>query len=128
MARSRKRRDATLEAMLLPTAMLGYGWRLMETGMHASAVITRRSLMLAQALSRGDQLTDPEFARMVTEKAAAAGEAWASLARHATTAAAAGAGCGAADAVSLAEACLKPYHRRVRANAKRLGRRRASSR
>lgn len=109
----------------LQLAMLGLSFRLLETSAHAAGVIARRSLMLGAATLEPAKLADPEFVRMVAEKAEAAGEAWLRAARHTARALPAGpadAVALAASGVALAESCLRPYHRRVRANARRLGR------
>lgn len=109
----------------LPMAMMGFGMKLFETGAGASAVIARRSAMLAQAMLDPARLADPEFTRMVLEKTEAAGEAWLAAARHAARPAATDAAALAASSLTLAEGCLAPYHRRVRANGRRLGRKTA---
>jgi hypothetical protein len=128
--RMRKRQDraghqgglAGLVALQL--AAFGFGLRLLETTVHAAGVMARRGTMLAAAMAEPAKLADPEFVRMVAEKAEAAGESWLRAARRAGR-------CGPADAVAmaasgleLAESCLAPYRRRVRANARRLGGRR----
>jgi hypothetical protein len=119
---SKRRRKGAGSAMAVQAAWFGLGFKLLETGTHAAGVIARRSAMLAAALEPA-KLADPEFARMVAEKAEAASEAWLRAARHAGTAGPAGAVAMAASGLALAEGCLAPYRRRVRANARRLGRR-----
>jgi hypothetical protein len=127
MARGARRQQpaGVGDLMQLQLAMLGYGLRLFETGAHAAGVIARRSTMLGLAMLEPAKLADPEFVRMVAEKAEAAGEAWFRAARHAmraVPAGQAGAVAAAASGLALAESCLRPYHRRVRANSRRLGR------
>ena len=124
----RKPRQTGIMGMLdVQRAAFGLGLKLFETGAHSANVITRRSTMLAAAMMQPARLADPEFVRMVQEKAEAAGEAWLCAARHTTKAV----GPTPADAMALtaaglalAESCLLPYHRRVRANARRLNRKR----
>jgi hypothetical protein len=82
--------------------------------------------MLAAAMAQPAKLADPEFVRMVAEKAEAAGEAWLRAARHAGRRGPADAMAMAASGLQLAESCLAPYRRRVRANARRLGSHRRS--
>lgn len=125
----RKRQESTRQGDLatlvaLQLTAFGLGLRLLETSVHAAGVMARRGAMLAAAMAEPAKLADPEFVRMVAEKAEAAGESWLRAARHAGR-------CGPADAVAmaasgleLAESCLAPYRRRVRANARRLGGRR----
>jgi hypothetical protein len=107
----------------LRMARLGMDWAEMTTG--AAAVIARRTLMMAQPA----RLADPELALMVTEKMAAVGEAAERASRHAlkhqrrSRSIGSNAAAAALDAtVGLAASCLSPFHRRVRANVKRLGR------
>jgi hypothetical protein len=120
---SKRRRKGS--AMAVQAAWFGLGMKLLETGAHAANVIARRSTMLAAAALEPAKLADPEFVRMVAEKAEANGEAYLRAARHAARAGgAADAMALAASNIALAEACLAPYHRRVRANARRLGRKR----
>jgi hypothetical protein len=125
---ARKRRTSGTSDMLsLQLAMFGLGVRLLETTAHAADVIARRSAMLGTAMLEPAKLADPEFVRMVAEKAEATGEAWLRAARHTARTLPSGpadAVALAASSVALAESCLLPYHRRVRANARRLGRRR----
>jgi hypothetical protein len=106
-------------------AMFGLGVKLAEVGAHSAQVITHRCMMLATAAARPGGLADPEFSRMVEEKAQAAGESWLRAARHAGRSGGLGAPADALAAatagVALAESCLVPYRRRVRANARRLG-------
>ena len=78
--------------------------------------------MMAQALTTG-KLADPEFVQMVTEKALAANEAYWHAARHLVRAEAYDLSRAASGSLALAEACLRPYRRKVRANARRLGNR-----
>lgn len=105
----------------LQLAAWTYGMKLLEMNAKAAAVITRRSTMLAHAMLDPPRLADPEFSRMVMEKAEAAGEAFARVARHAATPTATDAMALAASSLALAESCLVPYSRRVKANARRLG-------
>ena len=88
--------------------------------------------MMGAAMAQPVKLADPEFALMVTEKAAAVGEAAERLSRHAVRRAgrsrAADAADVAAHTVGAAAAMLTPFHRRVRANVKRLKRNRELSR
>ena len=93
----------------------------------AAQVIATRTAMLGTALVQPVRLADPEFALMVTEKAAAAGEAAERLSRQAVRRAGRRAAVSdpariAADTVDAATAVLTPYHRRVRANVRRLHR------
>jgi len=125
-----KRRQAVpgsdLLRLQLRMARLGMDWAEMATG--AAAVIARRTWMMAQPA----RLADPELALMVTEKMAAVGEAAERASRHAlkrkrrSRSVGSGSGSDAAAAldatVGLAASCLSPFHRRVRANVKRLGR------
>ncbi|MGE3295640.1 MAG: hypothetical protein AB7O95_30155, partial [Geminicoccaceae bacterium] len=101
---------------------LGLSW--LELSLGAAEVIATRSTMLGFALTRPDRLADPEFTRMMFEKGEAAGEAAHRLSRHlvrgALSATVADAGDLAASTVGVAQAVLSPYHRRVRANVKRL--------
>lgn len=106
----------------LQLAAMGLGLKLFETGAHSAAVIARRSAMLAQASLKPGGLANPEFTRMVLEKVDAVGEAALRAGTHAAKPVAKDATTVAASSLALAEACLNPFHRRVRANAKRLGR------
>jgi hypothetical protein len=67
----------------MQAAWFGLGFKLLETGTHAAGVIARRSAMLAAAALEPARLADPEFVRMVAEKAEATGEACLRAARHA---------------------------------------------
>jgi hypothetical protein len=103
-------------------ARLGMDWAEMTAG--AATVIARRTWMMAQPT----RLMDPELALMVTEKMAAAGEAAERASRHAMkrkrrSRSGAGDASAALEAsLGLAATCLAPFHRRVRSNVKRLGR------
>jgi hypothetical protein len=110
---------ASLVALQLTA--FGLGLRLVETAAHAAGVMARRGTMLAAAMAQPAKLADPEFVRMVAEKAEAAGEAWLRAARHAGRRGPADTMAMAASGLQLAESCLAPYRRRVRANARRLG-------
>ena len=106
-------------------ARLGTDWAEMSVG--AAQVIATRTAMLTAALAQPAKLADPEFGLMVAEKAAAVGEAAERLSREAVRRA--GRRAAAADATLLATAgvvaaaaLLSPFHRRVRANVRRLGR------
>ena len=113
----------------LQAAQFGMNW--LEMSMGAAQVIATRTAMMGAAASQpGGKLVDPEMALMVTEKMAAVGEAAERLSRHAIR----GAGrrrvahdvtSVAAATVDAAAAALLPFHRRVRANVKRLGRKTA---
>jgi hypothetical protein len=81
--------------------------------------------MLGAAMTQPVKLADPEFTLMVAEKAAATGEAAERLSRHAVRRA--GQRRSTTDATDLAAATvgaaaalLTPFHRRVRANVRRL--------
>lgn len=108
----------------LQTARLGMNWFAMSVG--AAQVIAARTMLMGAAAGQPVRLADPELALMVTEKAAAMGEAAERLSRHAMR------GFGgrrvahdatgiAAATVDAATAALSPFHRRVRANVRRLG-------
>ena len=127
MARRRPRAAsgaADLWAIQWQAARLGMSW--LETSMGAAQVIAARTAMLGAAMAQPVKLADPEFALMVTEKAAAMGEAAERLSRHAVRQAgrrgSADAATLAADSVGAAAALLTPFHRRVRANVRRLRR------
>jgi hypothetical protein len=122
---SKRRRKGSGSVLAVQAAWFGLGMKLLETGAHAADVIARRGTMLAAASLEPAKLADPEFVRMAAEKAEATGEACLRAARHAARAGrAADAMALAASGMALAEACLVPYHRRARANARRLGRKR----
>lgn len=101
--------------------MLGLNWVEMSAG--AAAVIARRTMMMGEAMLQPTRLADPEFALMVTEKMAAVGEAAERASRHALRRRRRGRSPAAELAASLAmaQSCLRPFGRRVRANVKRLG-------
>lgn len=113
-----------LWAVQWQAARLGMSW--LETSMGAAQVIAARTAMLGAAMAQPVKLADPEFALMVTEKAAAIGEAAERLSRHAVRQAgrrgSTDAAMLAADSVGAATALLTPFHRRVRANVRRLRR------
>ena len=125
MAR-RRRSGATgmagLWSLQRQAAKLGVSWA--ETSLGAAQVIATRTAMIGAAMSQPIKLADPEFALMVSEKAAAMGEAAERLSRHAVRRAgrrrAPDAAAMAADTVGAAAAMLTPFHRRVRANVRRL--------
>ncbi|HEX6010582.1 MAG TPA: hypothetical protein VFY87_02010 [Geminicoccaceae bacterium] len=125
---SRARRGDLTSLAALQLTAFGLGLRLLETSAHAAGVMARRGAMLAVAMAEPAKLADPEFVRMVAEKAEAAGESWLRAARHVGCCGPAGAVAMAASGLELAESCLAPYRRRVRANARRLGGRRGPRR
>jgi hypothetical protein len=125
MARRRRARTggvASLWTLQQQAARLGVSW--LETSMGAAQVIATRTVMMGAAMAQPVKLADPEFTLMVTEKAAAVGEAAERLSRHAVRRAgrrgSASATDLAADTVGAAAALLTPFHRRVRANVRRL--------
>lgn len=123
MARRRRGGAASgLFALHEQTARLGLSW--LELSLGAAEVIATRTAMLSVALTSPVRLADPEFARMMFEKGEAAGEAVHRLSRHMVRGALnptiADAGDVAASTIGAARAMLSPYHRRVRANVKRL--------
>jgi hypothetical protein len=123
--RQGRARQADLASLVaLQLTAFGLGLRLIETTAHAAGVMARRGTMLAAATMQPAKLADPEFVRMVAEKAEAAGESWLRAVRHAGRRGPADAMAMAASCLELAESCLVPYRRRVRANARRLGDRR----
>jgi hypothetical protein len=103
-------------------ARLGVSW--VEMSLGAAQVIGTRTAMLGAAMAQPAKLADPEFGLMVAEKAAAVGEAAERLSRHAVRRAgrrsAPDAARIVAEGVSAAAAALSPFHRRVRANVRRL--------
>jgi hypothetical protein len=111
-----------LFALQAQTARLGLSW--LELSFGAAEVIATRSAMLGAALASPGGLANPEFTRMMIEKGEAAGEAAQRLSRHmvrgAVGRAIPDARDVAASTVDAARAVLSPYHRRVRANVKRL--------
>lgn len=112
-----------LWALQAQAAKLGVSW--LEMTMGAAQVIATRTAMMGTALTQPTRLADPEFALMVTEKAAAVGEAAERLSRQAVRRSGRRASTSdatrlAADTVDAAKAMLTPFHRRVRANVKRL--------
>jgi hypothetical protein len=111
-----------LFALQAQTARLGLSW--LELSLGAAEVIATRSAMLGAALASPGGLANPEFTRMMIEKGEAAGEAAQRLSRHMVRGASARAIPDASDVaastVDAARAVLSPYHRRVRANVKRL--------
>ncbi len=128
MARRRRKAAARgLFGLQAQTARLGLSW--LELSLGAAEVIATRTAMLGEALARPDGLTNPEFTRMVIEKGEAAGEAAQRLSRHVARGALSptlpDAGDVAASTVGAAQAMLSPFHRRVRANVKRLRGKRA---
>jgi hypothetical protein len=100
------------------------GLSFLELSWGAAEVIATRTAMLGAALSQPHRLTDPEFTRMMVEKGEAAGEAAHRLSRHMVRGAlgpvVTDPGAVAASTVDAAAAMLSPYHRRVRANVRRL--------
>jgi hypothetical protein len=122
---ARRRRGGTMSglfALQAQTARLGLSW--LELSFGAAEVIATRSAMLGAALASPGGLANPEFTRMMIEKGEAAGEAAQRLSRHmvrgAVGRAIPDASDVAASTVDAARAVLSPYHRRVRANVKRL--------
>jgi hypothetical protein len=122
---ARRQRGGTMSglfALQAQTARLGLSW--LELSFGAAEVIATRSAMLGAALASPGGLANPEFTRMMIEKGEAAGEAAQRLSRHmvrgAVGRAIPDAGDVAASTVDAARAVLSPYHRRVRANVKRL--------
>lgn len=111
-----------LFALQAQTVRLGLSW--FELSLGAAEVIATRSAMLGGALASPGRLADPEFTRMMVEKGEAAGEAAHRLTRHMVRGALSptipDASDVAASTVGAAHAVLSPYHRRVRANVKRL--------
>ena len=127
MARRRRVRPTgigSIWALQEQAARLGMSW--LETSVGAAQVIATRTALMGVAFTQPVKLADPEFALMVTEKAAAVGEAAERLSRHAVRRAgrrpAGDAVDLAADTLGLATAVLTPFHRRVRANVRRLKR------
>ncbi|MEK0084315.1 hypothetical protein [Benzoatithermus flavus] len=119
-------RTGIREMVDLQLAMAKLGFDLLATGAHAAGVIARRSAMLGAAMLQPARLADPEFVRMAAEKVEAASEAGRRAARHADKIlprSSTSTMMLAASGIALAESCLRPYHRRVRANSRRLGRR-----
>lgn len=106
-------------------ARLSVSWVEMTLG--ASQVIATRTAMLGAAMAQPAKLADPEFGLMVAEKAAAMGEAAEKLSRQAVRrsgrrSAPPDATRMVADSVGAVAAALSPFHRRVRANVRRLKR------
>ena len=109
----------------MQAAKLGMNWVEMSVG--AAQVIATRTAMMGATVTQPAKLADPEMALMVTEKMAAVGEAAERLSRRAVR----GAGrrrvsrdatSVVADTIDAAVAAVSPFHRRVRANVRRLGR------
>ena len=128
---ARRRRGKTgggigaLWNLQMQAAQLGMNWVEMSVG--AAQVIATRTAMMGAAVTQPAKLADPEMALMVTEKTAAVGEAAERLSRRAVR----GAGrrrvsrdptSVVADTIDAAVAAVSPFHRRVRANVRRLGR------
>lgn len=103
---------------------------LWELGVTAPWVIWLRSEQFALAAGRFSAADHREFHRMFDEKFRAGFDSWLALQRGSLKLAAALASGGAFDGTSLAllgRSGLRPMHRRVRANSKRLtGRRRGA--
>lgn len=125
MARRRRTGETGLTAiyaMQRQAARLGLSW--VETSLGAAQVIAARTAMMSAAMVQPIRLADPEFALMLSEKAAAMGEAAERLSRQAVRRTgrrrAPDATVLAADTVGAATALLAPFHRRVRANVRRL--------
>jgi hypothetical protein len=120
--RARGKGPAGLLQLQIEAAKLGMGWLAMSTG--AASVIAHRTLMMGRAMAEPVRLADPEFALMITEKLAAAGEAAERASRRAVRRRrrASDPVAAATAAVDAAQTCLMPFSRRVRANVKRLGR------
>ena len=127
---ARRRRSGSsgpsaLWALQRQAARLGVNWVEMSIG--AAQVIATRSAMMGLAITQPAKLADPEFGLMVAEKAAAVGEVAERLSRHAVRRvgrrpAPQNATRLVADSVDAATAMLSPFHRRVRANVRRLKR------
>ena len=128
---ARRRRGKTggsigaLWNLQMQAVKLGQNWAEMSVG--AAQVIATRTAMMGAAVTQPAKLADPEMALMVTEKMAAVGEAAERLSRRAVR----GAGrrrvsrdatSVVADTIDAAVAAVSPFHRRVRANVRRLGR------
>jgi hypothetical protein len=100
------------------------GMSFLELSWGAAEVIAARTAMLGAALTQPHRLADPEFSRMMVEKGEAAGEAAHRLSQHVVRGAMGSLvtdpGAVAASTVDAAAAMLSPYHRRVRANVRRL--------
>ena len=123
MARRRRGRGlGGLFALQEQSTRLGLSF--LELSWGAAEVIATRTAMLGAALTQPHRLTDPEFTRMLVEKGEAAGEAAHRLSRHMVRGAMApletDPGAVAASTVDAAAAVLTPFHRRVRANVRRL--------
>ncbi len=125
MARRRRTRATGLAGLWnlqQQAARLGVSW--LETSLGAAQVIATRTAMMGAAMAQPVKLADPEFTLMVTEKAAAMGEAAERLSRHAVRRSgrkrSTDAAALAAETVGVATALLTPFHRRVRANVRRL--------
>jgi hypothetical protein len=120
----RRRGGAASGLFALQAQAVGLGLSWLELSLGAAEVIATRSVMLGFALTRPDRLADPEFTRMLFEKGEATGEAAHRLSRHLVRGALSttipDAGDLAASSVGVAQVVLSPYHRRVRANVKRL--------
>lgn len=123
--RTRGNGAAGLLQLQLQAAKLGMGWLAMSTG--AASVIAHRTMMMGRAMTEPARMAEPEFALMVTEKLAAAGEAAERASRRAVQRRrrhAADPVAATTAAIGAAQTCLVPFSRRVRANVKRLGRKR----
>ncbi len=107
-----------------PLAVYGAAMRLWmqmaETSFYAASTIAQRTMMASTSLMAHGRLPTAETTRMVAEKAQAA---MASAAAMAGTAARQGP--GAAGAIAVATAGLRPMHRKTRANSRRLSRRKS---
>ncbi len=105
-----------------PLGLYGAAMRLWmtmaETSFYAASTIAQRTMMASTSLMTRGTLPAAETTRMVAEKAQAA---VASAAAMAGAAARHGSGAGAA--IAVATAGLRPVHRKTRANARRLARR-----
>ena len=123
--RSGARDSAAMWALQQRAARLGVNW--VEMSLGATQVIATRTAMIGVAMAQPAKLADPEFGLMVAEKTAALGEAAERLSRHAMRRAGRrpsppDATRLVADSVEVATALLSPFHRRVRANVRRLKR------
>lgn len=112
-------------ALQQQAARLGANW--VEMSLGAAQVIATRTAMMGLAMAQPARLADPEFRLMVAEKTAAVGEAAESLSRHAVRRSGRrripqDATRLVAESVDAATALLSPFHRRVRANVRRLKR------
>jgi hypothetical protein len=105
-----------------PLALYGAAFRLWtamaETSFYAASTIAQRTVMASTSLMTQGTLPAAETTRMVAEKTQAAVASAAGMAsmaaRHSP---------GAAGAIAIAAAGLRPLHRKTRTNSRRLSRR-----